>query len=292
MAKVDYLQRYLLIYNKLINQKQSLEQLFKYLNNQSDSVFHVSERTIQRDIKELGLFFNVVIVFNRKEKYYELDETDIDESKRRTIESFELYNSLQYSSKIGNKIILENRNRSGVELIHGILHAIENKLEICFNHQSYWKEKTFRTVQPISIKEIQQRWYLICYDVAKKEIRNFSLDRILDLKITDQRFTPKKFDATKFYESAFGIETYNPAEKIVLRFTNFQAQYIKSLPIHHSQKIIAEDDNHTHFEYFMHPTHDLVMEILKYSDTVKVLQPDSLRETVKTKIENTLGLYQ
>ena len=292
MAKVDYLQRYSLIYNKLINQQQSIDELYKYLNKQSDSVFHVSKRTIQRDIKEVESFFNVKIVFNRKEDFYELEESTIDESKKRTIESFELYNSLQYSSKIGNKIILDKREKSGIEHIHGILHTIENQLEISFSHQSYWKEKTFRTVQPIAIKETQQRWYLICYDVAKKEIRNFSLDRILDLKITDQKFTPKKFDATKFYESAFGIETYNPAEKIVLRFTNFQAQYINSLPIHHSQKIILEDDNHTHFEYFMHPTHDLVMEILKHSDTVKVLQPDSLRETVKTKIENTLGLYQ
>lgn len=292
MAKKDYLQRYSLIYNKLINQQQSLEQLHKYLNNQSDSAFHVSKRTIQRDIKEVESFFNVTILFNRKEDYYELEESDIDESKKRTIESFELYNSLQYSSKIGNKILLESRKKSGIEHIHGVLYAIENNFEIAFTHQSYWENApTNRQVQPIAIKESQLRWYLICFDTKKNALRNFSLDRISNLKITDQKYKPKRQDIKALYENAFGIENNYPAEKIVLRFTNYQSQYIESLPIHHSQKTISRDEQFQYFEYFMHPTVDLQMEILKYGESVAVIEPAHLRETIKNKITNTLHLY-
>ena len=138
MAKKDYLERYSLIYNKLINQKQSLDELYKYLSVHGNGDFAVSKRTIQRDVVEVGNFFNVTIKFNRKENCYEIEDNAIDESKRRSIESFELYNALQYSSKIGNKIILENRNRSGIDHIHGLLHSIENNFEVQFTHSSFW----------------------------------------------------------------------------------------------------------------------------------------------------------
>ena len=299
MSKSHYLQRYALIYNKLINQKQSLDQLYNYLHK-CDSIFHVSKRTVQRDIEGIEEFYGVSIEFNRRESYYEVIESEIDESKRRIIESFELYNALQYSSKIGNKIILENRNRTGIEYIHGLLHTIENNLEIEIIHQSYWNANPPKVpvqavkvkVQPIAIKEAQHRWYLIGFDVAKNEFRSFGLDRISDLKILDQKFKSKTFNPIVHYKHAFGIETSNLPVKIVLQFTSKQALYIKALPIHHSQKVISEDNDFCIFEYFMHPAFALEMEILKYGDSVRVLEPLSLVNEIKMRIVNALKLYE
>ena len=298
MAKKDYLHRYALIYNKLINQKQSLDELYKYLHK-CDSIFHVSKRTIQRDIEGIEDFFGVSIEFNRKESYYELVESEIDESKRRTIETFEMYNALQYSSKIGNKIILENRNRSGIDHIHGVLHAIENNAEIEFTHQSFWNSDPPKNpvqsikvnLHPIAIKEAQHRWYLVGFDVANNHFRSYGLDRISDLKILGKKFKSKKFDPIAHFQHAFGIETNSAPSKIVLKFTVKQALYIKALPIHHSQKIISETTDFCIFEYFMHPAFALTMEILKYGESVQVLEPKSLVNEVRESLLNSLKLH-
>lgn len=300
MAKKDYLERYSFIYNKLINQKQSLDDLHGYINKNLDDKIKISKRTIQRDIAEVETFFSITITYNRKEKYYEIDDNNIDDSKRRTIESFELYNALQYSSKIGNKIILENRNRSGIDHIHGLLHAIENNFEVQFTHSSFWNANPpkvpvqFVTVrlQPVTIKEAQHRWYLVGFNVATKQLRSYGLDRISDLKILDQKFKGKNFDPISYFQHAFGIETNGAPEKIVLKFTSKQALYIKALPIHQSQKIVFEDNDYCVFEYLMHPAFALTMEIFKYGASVQVLEPISLVEEVKESLLNALKLYK
>ena len=176
--------------------------------------------------------------------------------------------------------------------MHGLLYAIENYLEISIKHQSYWKEESeMRTLQPIAIKESQNRWYLICFDTIKRDFRNFALDRILSLDITKQKFKPITHDVTAYYQHAFGIETYEPATKITLNFNAFQSRYIKSLPLHSSQKIVFENHEFCRFEYFMHPTNDFIMEIMKYGENVKVEEPAKLQENVRNRILEMLSLY-
>ena len=128
--------------------------------------------------------------------------------------------------------------------------------------------------------------------INKKENRNFSLDRITSLKISDNKFTPFPFNVIQYYEHAFGVETYEPAQKIILNFTAFQSKYIKTLPLHSSQELIYEDETNCHFSYFMHPTHDFVMEILKYGEEVTVVSPDSLKQNLRERILNMAALYQ
>ena len=114
----------------------------------------------------------------------------------------------------------------------------------------------------------------------------------MSLEILTNKFKAINYNATEYYKNAFGIETYEEATTIILNFNEFQAKYIKSLPLHRSQKVIFEDENCSKFEYFMHPTNDFLMEILKYGDNVIIEEPDSFRERVKEVIDNMVKLYK
>lgn len=296
MAKRDFIQRYILIINRLKSRAATFEELQDYLLRQQQITgdkLEISQRTLQRDLNEIRSLFDIDIQYNRKGGVYEIVESITEKPIERIIESYEIISALNYSEKVSQKLYLEQRKNQGTEHLHGLLYAIDNRFEVAFTHQSYWKEEQeLRTVHPVAIKESQNRWYLICYDVTKKEIRNFALDRILTLKITDKKFTAIPFDVSKYYQHAFGVETYEPAQKIVLQFTAFQAKYITSLPLHASQELISENEEHCEFAYFMHPTNDFVMEILKYGEEVMVVSPESLKQTVKQRILNTATLYQ
>ncbi len=296
MAKKQYIHRHLLIINRLKAKPATFLEIQGYLMKQQEILeedFEISKRTFQRDLKEILSIYEIEIQYNKKEGWYEILDDDMEKPFERIIEAVETINAISLSNAVSNKLLLEKKRASGSEHLHGLLHAIENKLVIQFEHQSYWKEgSTKRTVEPIAIKEAQHRWYLICFDVAKNEIRNFGLDRIFNLEITLNKFLPKMINVNQLYENAFGIETYEPAEKVILKFDESQAVYLKSLPIHHSQKILEETPNAFKIELFVHPTFDFVIEILKYGELVEVLEPLKLRETIKWRIERANQMYQ
>ena len=296
MAKRDFIQRYIFIINRLKSIASTFDELQDYLLKQQQITgdkLEISQRTLQRDLNEIRSLFDIDIQYNRREGVYEIVESIIEKPIERIIESYEIINALNYSNNVSQKLYLEQRKNQGTEHLHGLLYAIDNRLEVAFTHQSFWKEgPEIRTVNPIAIKESQNRWYLICYDINKKENRNFSLDRIISLKISDNKFTPFPFNVIQYYEHAFGVETYEPAQKIILNFTAFQSKYIETLPLHSSQELIYEDETNCHFSYFMHPTHDFVMEILKYGEEVTVVSPDSLKQNLRERILNMAALYQ
>ncbi len=296
MAKKQYIHRHLLIINKLKAKPATFQEIQDYLLKQQeilDDYFEISKRTFQRDLKEIQSIYEIEIQYNKKEGWYEILEDDLEKPFERIIEAVETINAISLSNSVSNKLLLEKKRATGSEHLHGLLHAIENKLVIRFEHQSYWKEGvTKRTVEPIAIKEAQNRWYLICFDVAKNEIRNFGLDRIFNFEITLTKFLPKMINVNQLYENAFGIETYEPAEKVILKFDKSQAFYLKSLPIHHSQKILEETPNAFIIELFVHPTFDFVIEILKYGDLVEVIAPLKLRETIMLRIYRANQKYQ
>lgn len=71
-----------------------------------------------------------------------------------------------------------------------------------------------------------------------------------------------------------------------------QADYIKSLPLHHSQTIVSEDETECIIELFMSPTYDFQMELLSLGKEVKVQEPESLKNKMIEMLEATLKQYK
>ena len=296
MAKREYIQRHLLIIKYIKKKPSSFEEIKNYLILQQEMTeenYTISQRTFQRDMKDISTIYGIEIKFNKKEGKYEIIEEDFNKEYDRIFESFETLSAINISNHIGNKIILERKADKGTEHLHGILYAIENNWLIKIHHQSYWKdEPTSRILQPILIKEAQNRWYLVGWDVEKKEIRNFGLDRISNLEITYQKGKLLDVDVSQYYHNAIGIETYKKAEKVVLVCSSYQAQYLKSLPIHPSQKIQKETKDKCYFELFVHPTNEFIMKIFKYNNTLEVKEPKWLRDEMASRIQDMMKWYK
>jgi predicted DNA-binding transcriptional regulator YafY len=255
--------------------------------------FEYAIRTFDRDKKDITTLFGIVIQYDRKGKAYSIDDTEIeDQSITRMIDAFSIHHALQEGNKLSPSVFLEKRKSLGAEHIFGIIHAIQNLNIVQFTHQKHWEDfSTVRKVKPIAIKESQQRWYLVALDKKDEIVKTFGLDRITNLIITDSKFKPLGFNVEKEFENAFGVETYAPAEKVVLEFSKQQGKYIKTFPLHESQKIIKESEETVLIEIFIHLTNDIIMELLKYGNDVKVLEPKSLIDMMKVRIRQMANLY-
>lgn len=298
MSKLTYFKRYLYLIDRLRSRPCNFSELQKYViqkleQDDVDTYFEYSIRTFERDKKDIINLFGIHIQFNRKDKTYTIEEEEIeDQSVTRMIDAFSIHHAMQEGNKLSPSVFLEKRKSLGTEHIYGIIHAIQNLNILQFNHQKHWEDfKTKREVKPIAVKESQQRWYLVAWDKKDNTIKTFGLDRISNLKIMDSKFKSIPYNVEKEFQHAFGVETYSPAEKVVLQFSNHQGNYIKTFPLHESQQILNENEDLIIVEIYIHTTNDIIMELLKYGSDVKVLSPISLQNEIKNRIKEMSNLY-
>jgi proteasome accessory factor B len=298
MSKLTYFKRYLYVTDRLRSRPCSFNDLQEHVmrkleQDDIDTTFEYAIRTFERDKKDILTLFGIDIHYNRKDKTYGIDEGEIDDqSVTRMIDAFSIHHALQEGNKLSPSVFLEKRKSLGTEYISSIIHAIQNLYLLQFTHQKHWENyRSQRQVKPIAIKESQQRWYLVALDKKDNIVKTFGLDRITNLQITDSKFKPFSYNVEKEFQHAFGVETYAPAEKVVLQFSIRQGNYIKTFPLHESQRIIEETKDTILIEIYIHTTNDIVMELLKYGSDVKVVQPQNLITNMKEKVKLLAKLY-
>lgn len=301
MSKKQFLKRYSLIINKLRKNASSFEEIQKYLAEQSindEENYEISIRTFQREIKEITSTHGIEITYNRSQGVYEIVYDGNEERNERLMENFEIIDALKISTNLSSHLILEKRRPLGTNNMNYLIHAIKKRNEISFSYSKYWTGDlvdTHRKVQPLALKEARYRWYLIAKDLKDNRIKTFGLDRINNLEITNSRFEfPKNFNPEEAFRHSFGIinTESKPSQKIVLSFSFEQGKYIKSLPLHHSQKELINDEKEYRIELLLHPTYDFIMELLSIGAEVKVLEPESLKKEMIEKLEATLRRYK
>ena len=294
MAIKDTIKRHLTIIKLLRKNKYSLKEILEYLSEESTVTgfdLQISERTFKRDREDIEEIWGIVIEHNRRENVYEIVSDDNDILSERLIETLDMVSVLNRSRNVSKYIYLENRKSNGIMYFNDILYAIENQLVLEFTLNSYWSESSKRRCVPKAIKETHNRYYLIAWDLDKDEFRNFGLDRITDFRLTYQLVESPSIDITKFYQHAFGIECYNEPQKVILKFQKSQQAYLESLPLHTSQTIVDLNDDFIQVELFVHPTNELVMEIMKYGAICEVIEPQLLKEQVKEKVKEFYTIY-
>ena len=80
-------------------------------------------------------------------------------------------------------------------------------------------------------------------------------------------------------------------KKVVIKCSKHQGEYIKSFPLHQSQKETEETETEQFFEFFLHPTYDFMQEILSFGKEVTVLEPQSLVDDMIEQLQASIKNY-
>ena len=299
MSKRESIARHHLIIKKLRSAKRvTFAEITDYLLRESEiqgSNFNISQRTFQRDIVEIGSVYGIYIKFDFSGKFYFIEEEFDEEINDRLFEAFDIYNALKVNEQNQQYIYLEKRQAQGTEHLFGLLHAMKNNVQVSFDYQKYHcSHVSPRTVVPLALKEFKYRWYLFAQDTYDKRIKEYGLDRIRDLKILKTKF-PKNtdFNLNQMMKQCFGIFTPSneKPQKVILSFNPDQGKYIKSLPLHESQKILIDNEKELRISLNIYLAYDFKMEILSYGETVKVLEPKKFAEEIKDTYQKALKQY-
>jgi predicted DNA-binding transcriptional regulator YafY len=190
----------------------------------------------------------------------------------------------------------QSTSRAGQQFLTPILQAIKEQKAIQLTYKKFIAsdEKEY-TVHPYVLKEYRNRWYVTGKSVSNNNIVTFGLDRILACVILPNTFEKdESFNAQTYFNYSFGISVSNELkpEKIVLEFDKTQAEYIKSQPLHHTQKVKEDTQQNLVIEIEVIPSFELRAHILSYGSSVKVLQPEVLKQQLVLEIQKMQLLYE
>jgi predicted DNA-binding transcriptional regulator YafY len=138
--------------------------------------------------------------------------------------------------------------------------------------------------------------YLIGKDIhpTKESIfLTFAFDRMSEVLKMNQTFREDELDKENYFSATIGISlTGEKPEKIVLQFEPAQANYIKSQPLHHSQKIIKDNSKQLVIALDLVINYELMAMLLSFGDKVKVLKPASLADRIVAAAKNMIRQYE
>ncbi len=178
-----------------------------------------------------------------------------------------------------------NENLKGLLHIDPIYKAIKNRQVLKIEYLPFTHTENLKMIiHPYLLKEYRNRWFMIGYNEELEKISHLALDRINSLNIADHKFILfKNYDESVYFENVLGITIPEKAkpEIIELKFTPERAPYVKTKPIHHSQKIIQETDKGIVVQLNLVVNKELISELLSYGKDIKVLKPESLVNIIK-----------
>ena len=271
----------------------------KWLDNDMSENKPLSIRTFHKWKNAIQELFGLIIE-NEKGSQYRYYIQNADELKNGSIRSWlfrtlAVSNMLLDSMSIKDKILLEEVHDCR-EYLPVILKSLKKNIVLEMTYRSYWRDEanTFE-IEPYCLKAFKQRWYLVGRSPYYDKIMIYALDRVHQLELTERSFDyPKDFKAEDYFDDCFGIiadQNYK-VETVKLKVSAGQANYLRSLTLHQTQKEIERTDEYSIFTVRLRPTFDFQQEILSMGSDIEVLSPKWFREDTAERVKAMWNKYK
>ncbi len=154
-------------------------------------------------------------------------------------------------------------------------------------------EVTHRTVDPYLIHCHEGNWYLIAHCHVRNDIRIFALNRMLAIELTDDYFhKPADFSIEAYLKDSFNIIRGGETYHVVLKFSPYQARWMRERQWHHSQKLTELADGGLLLELTVQGLDEVKRWVLQYGGEVEVLEPAVLRSNIIAELSKMNQMYQ
>lgn len=300
MALTETIFRIKTIHNFLLTKGKTgatFKEIQQYLeeeaNHNSFAEIAFSKRTFLRDKKLLSNEFYIDISVTKDNRYFIDLDYDFKDEEEDVFDNILLVQALK-KAKFNRKIMhYEARRSRGLKHLEGLLYAIKEKRIIKFQYISFYSNqseyKDFVT-EPYALKEFKYRWYLLGRNRENDTVHAFGLDRMKNIQITNSKNCGESINIEEMFENVFGIEFLKgeKPQKIRLKVDSHQGKYLKTVPIHHSQTVIEDTNEHFIFELFLTPNYSFYQELFSLMDRVEVISPKEVKDEMIELCEKML----
>ena len=261
----------------------------------------IARSTFNRHRDAILDMFGVIIECDKKDgfRYYIYNSEVLEEDSIQNwmLSTLSVNSILSESKDVYDRILLEQVPSDGDNL-HKFIDAMKRGVRVKVGYRKYGSQeiKSTMTLEPYFVKLFNKRWYaLVKFPEPTGMLFTLAFDRIVSLEVTEDKYIyDKDFDPTGWFRNCYGIVRDNdvPIERIVIRAFGKEADYIRDLPLHHSQKEIAHEEGFSDFELILSPTADFWTPLMARGATIKILQPQWLADEIKKMHLEAAKLYE
>ena len=238
--------------------------------------------------------FGIIIDCDKSTYKYYISNQEVlsdDSIERWLFSTLTVHGVLADSAAVKERLVLENAP-AGEEYLDIIIRAIHTNHRLRIGYQKFGAEGYEKTVCPYALKLFHQRWYLLAR-TGDDQMRVYALDRVTMVELTGETFEmPADFSPQDYFSEYYGVLTDNtPLAHVVIRAYDRTPNYLRTLPLHHSQRELVSTPDYSDFSFDIRPTADFLGELLSHGNGIEVLEPTELREKMRQMIAATLSRY-
>ncbi len=181
----------------------------------------------------------------------------------------------------------------GAKHLTFFLKAIEESRRVEFAYRAFHADQPKTVVfDPWFLRHYDHRWYVggFSHDPSEQFVRVFPLERIEGIPATIGycHDKPRDYNAETYWRHIYGISVPKDGkiEQIVLEFTALQGQYFLTSPFFEPFTVLKTSSENMIIQMDIIVNTELVRKLASFGDSVRVLQPESLVETMKRFFEN------
>lgn len=337
MVKKNAIMRYKILDSLMSNRNRyySISELLEKVNEalELDGMEPVSRRCIEKDLNTLECApYEAVIErvwyhgkkciryaeegFSIFTKKLTEEEENLLSEVLNTIGQFDGLDTFEWLDSLKKRLDIKEHRRiiqfdsnpyfEGRNLIGSLFTAISNKQVLALKYHTFKDPQVKEVVvYPYLLKEYNNRWFLIV-GVEDGTILNFALDRIDDFEpMPHIDYIEPDEDLESRFDDIVGVTLFKdkPTEDILLWVNEEGFQYVKTKPLHGSQRDVKGEEDKTMREKY--PAlqggrffrlqcilnYELEQLLMSKMNQLVVLEPATLKDSLINRIKKMDSLY-
>jgi predicted DNA-binding transcriptional regulator YafY len=160
---------------------------------------------------------------------------------------------------------------------------------VTYHSRSSDRTKTY-LVQPYRLAYAQGGLYLLAYVPEYGEVRTFAVERIQELSLQEDRFTPIEELDDAAFPNSLGVHS-GPTERVAIEFQQAVADYVRAREWHRSQALTAAEHGAVRMTLDVCLDQALKSWIMSFGPFAKVVAPESLAREIADQFEKGRALY-
>lgn len=214
----------------------------------------------------------------------------IEETQIRLEDTFKLK-----GDKTSSVSYEQNPYLVGLNHFTELFNAIQNQQALEIAYQGFRQDTISNNViHPWYLKQYNNRWFLFGYNNTYQSLSNLAIDRIVSIDQSNEPYIEnREINFEEYFEDVVGISVHadKDTEKVLLKININSWPYIKSKPLHGSQKVIDETECEVIVGLDVQLNHELIALLFSYMNGIEVLQPTVLRDKFKAISEAIYRKY-
>ncbi len=166
-------------------------------------------------------------------------------------------------------------------------------LSVRYRPQAAGREERLR-LHPYGLVLHRDRIYCVARDTARKQLGTYALERMRDVSaLLEERFElPVGFRVQDHFSGELGPAHPEEGQRVVVELSAVLAKDLSGDRLHPTQQWTSAGGGVARVTFHLRHPESLVPRLLGWGSEARVVEPDSLRETVLERLRAAVAAYQ